>query len=67
MTSWTVVYWCPCFGGAYHTPKMEEKGDTVEVDTWTLLVLNMGSMYIRKFIRKCLKECIGEDRRIIIK
>jgi len=51
MTSWTVVYWCRRFGGAYHTPKMEEKKDKMKVDIWTLLVLNMGeigSMYIRK-------------------
>jgi hypothetical protein len=42
----------------------------MKVDTWTLPVLNMGeigSMYIRKFVRKYVKEGIDEGRRIIIK
>jgi hypothetical protein len=42
----------------------------MKVDTWTLLVSNMGeigSMYIRTFFRKYLKEGIDEDMRIIIK
>jgi hypothetical protein len=70
MTSWTVVYSCRRFGGAYHTPKMEEKRDKMMVDKWTLLALNMGeigNMYTRKFVCKYLKECIDEGGRIIIK
>jgi len=44
------------------------KKDNMKVDIWTLLVLNMGeigSMYMRKFVRKYLKEGIDEYRRII--
>jgi len=40
----------------------------MKVDIWTLLVLNMGeigSIYIRKFVGKYLKEGIDEYRRII--
>jgi len=55
--------------GIPHTEDGIKKGK-MKVDTWTLLVLNMGeirSMYIRKFVRKYLKEGIDEDRRMIIK